>query len=229
MRASELYTEDYARRYREHDETLWQGTTMARPGKMFGELCRSFGGKISVLDLGCGTGRYFWCLENVGELVGIDASRPMLDQARHPVEAHRITAEKVTLIEGDFCSYVFNNSQFELIYSIGVLAEHTSFDRLIVEKVHSWLKPGGFFFFTTVHPHSFSVRQTLRRWLGGKLLPFTVGTVRSWLRDRLLAGGLYADEERIRKVLIACGFQIERLEMFSSEVHLHCLCVAQKA
>jgi len=43
----------------------------------------------------------------------------------------------------------------------------------------------------------------------------------------LLAGGLYADEARVRE-LLAEGFAIESLERVESEAHLHCLCVARR-
>jgi len=47
------------------------------------------------------------------------------------------------------------------------------------------------------------------------------------LRRRLLAGGLYADEERVRE-LLRPRFAVESLERIESEAHLHCLCVARK-
>ena len=53
------------------------------------------------------------------------------------------------------------------------------------------------------------------------------GKVRRGLRRRLLAGGLYADEERVRE-LLRPRFAVESLERIESEAHLHCLCVARK-
>ena len=47
------------------------------------------------------------------------------------------------------------------------------------------------------------------------------------LRDRLLAGGLYADEARVEE-LLAPDFVVESLERLQSEAHLHCLCIARK-
>jgi hypothetical protein len=46
-------------------------------------------------------------------------------------------------------------------------------------------------------------------------------------RDRLLAGGMYADESRVTD-LLAPDFSIESLWRFVSEAHLHCWCVARK-
>ena len=53
------------------------------------------------------------------------------------------------------------------------------------------------------------------------------GPVSMQLRERLLAGGLYADEARV-EALLAGAFVIESLERMQSEAHLHCLCVARK-
>lgn len=53
------------------------------------------------------------------------------------------------------------------------------------------------------------------------------GPLHAYLRDRYLAAGLYADETYLR-ALLADGFEIESMERFVSEAHLHCLCVARK-
>jgi ubiquinone/menaquinone biosynthesis C-methylase UbiE len=134
--------------------------------------------------------------------------------------------DQVTLIEGDFLQYDFRPAEFDLVYSIGVLAEHTPFDQAIASRVRRWLKPGGRFAFTTVHPSSFSVPRTLQRRLGERLLPVTFGMVRRVLRARLMSDGLYADEEQVRNVAAAAGLAIESLEPFASDVHLHMLAVA---
>jgi hypothetical protein len=47
------------------------------------------------------------------------------------------------------------------------------------------------------------------------------------IRSRLLAGGLYADEQRVTELLRG-RFGIEALRRFESEAHLHCWCVARK-
>ena len=52
--------------------------------------------------------------------------------------------------------------------------------------------------------------------------------MRRTLRARLMRDGIYADEERLRAVLLAAGFEIESLEPYRSDVHLHTLVVARK-
>jgi len=226
-RAEALYTPAYARKYRVHDDDLRDVGTFRAFCDWLTSVCGRFGGGIDALDLGCGTGRYFAALRNVNELVGLDASAAMLDEAAHPVDAARITARNIRLVRGDLLTHVFPDQSFDLVYSIGVLAEHTPLDERIVTNVQRWLKPGGRFAFTTVHPESWSLRPTLRRRFGRAVLPFTAGGLRQWLRRRLVADGQYADEAWIEEC-VGSRLAIESLERLDSEAHLHCMCVARR-
>jgi len=225
-RASALYDGAYARRYRVHDDEL----SGSEPERLFSEwlerVCRAFTAPIDVLDLGCGTGRFFWAVSGARTIVGLDASPAMLAEAQHPYRQERISA-RVTLVAGDLFEHDFGARRFDLVYSIGVLAEHSPLDERIVTSVRRWLKLQGRFAFTTVHPESPSVPRTVRRTLGTLVLPVSVGPLRRRLRDRLTSGGLYADETRIHDLLDR-SFAIESLTRMESEAHLHCLCVARK-
>lgn len=226
-RASALYDDAYAKRYRAHDERFDESGPCRDFADFLARVCRSLQPPIDALDLGCGTGRYFWALTGVRELVAIDASAAMLAEARRPYNADRITAASVTLIEDDLFAHEFEAGRFDLVYSIGVLAEHAPLDEAVVARVARWLKPNGRFAFTTVHPDSSSIPQTLRRRLGRSLEPVAPAPLRKRLRARLLGGGLYADEAAVR-TLLDRRFDVESLERFESEAHLHCLCVARK-
>jgi SAM-dependent methyltransferase len=226
-RASRLYEREYARQYRTHDNELHGVAPFEFLSKWIGDVAATCPRGFSALDLGCGTGRYFWALNGASEITGIDASAAMLDEARRPLYADRITASSVELVEGDFLTHRFAPGRFDLVYSIGVLAEHSPLDARVAGNVASWLKRGGRFAFTTVHPASKSVPPTVARTLGAWVQPLTVGRLRLKLRERLLSGGLYADESRVRE-LLAPSFVIESLATFDSEAHLHCLCVARK-
>ncbi len=227
-RAADLYAADYARRYRRHDEELSQVDAYRAFCQWLHDICGRFRGPIDVLDLGCGTGRYFAALRNVNRLVGIDASGAMLAEAANPVGADHITAKTIELVEGDVLTHAFPDGNFDLVYSIGVLAEHTPFDRRIVDNVAAWLRPGGRFAFTTVHPDSASIPNTAGRMLGRAALPFAPPPLGRWLHGRLTAGGQYADEALIVERLGA-AFTVESMTRVESEAHLHCLCVAVKA
>jgi SAM-dependent methyltransferase len=226
-RASALYDEAYARRYRAHDDEFLRSGPCREFAAWLQRVCQSLPPPIDVLDLGCGTGRYFWALAGVRQLVGIDASAAMLAEARHPYNSTRITASSVMLIQDDLISHQFERDRFDLVYSIGVLAEHVPFDEAVVEAVGGWLRPGGRFAFTTVHPSSRSIRRTVGRRVGEWLAPLAPAVAERRIRARLLAGGLYADERRVRELLDG-AFDEESIEPFESEAHLHCLCVARK-
>lgn len=227
-RAETLYDRQYAQRYRHRDDELQQADTYQELASWLGQTCRRFDHPIDVLDLGCGTGRYFWALGQVASLTGIDASDDMLAEARHPVHADRIHAGSLTLVKGDLAGHEFRGGAFDLVYSIGVLAEHVPLDEALVARVKHWLKPGGRFAFTTIHPDSPDVVRTPQRRLASWLLPKLPGPVGATVHTRLMAGGLYGDERWVRERL-ADGFVIESLERYRSDVHLHGRCVARKA
>jgi SAM-dependent methyltransferase len=227
-KAEDLYATAYARKYREHDDQLRDVKAYRAFCDWLENVCGRFDRTIDALDLGCGTGRYFAALKNVKALVGIDASAAMLDEAARPVDASRITAGSVRLVHGDALTYEFAPASFDLVYSIGVLAEHTPFDDRVVANVCGWLRPGGRFAFTTVHPDSSSIPKTAGRVIGRALLPWTTRSIRRWLRSRLMAGGQYADEAWIEQCF-GRQLTIESLDRLESEAHLHCVCVARKS
>lgn len=226
-RAASLYDEANARRYRAHDDEFESSQPCRSFAEWLGRVTAAFGRPIDVLDLGCGTGRYFWALVGVRSLTGIDASPAMLAEAAHPYHADCITAGSIGLVVGDLLTHRFPASQFDLVYSIGVLAEHVPLNSELVHRIADWLKPAGRFAFSTVHPESPSVPRTIGRRIGERVVPFLSGAAREALRRRLLAGGMYADEARVRE-LLAPSFEIESLTRFESEAHLHCLCVATR-
>ena len=225
-KAAVLYDGAYAERYRAHDDTVNDSAPYRGFVAWLQRVCDRFQRPIDVLDLGCGTGRYFSALTCARTIVGIDASGEMLARARRPIGADRISAQ-VSLIHGDVFSHPFDTGSFDLVYSIGVLAEHAPLNADLIARVHRWLKSGGRFAFSTVHPDSPSVATTATRRLGRIAERIAVGSPRRWLRSRLLAGGMYADERWIAE-LLEPGFVVESIERFVSEAHLHCLCVARK-
>ena len=223
-----LYDEQYAKRYRTRDNELDAVGSYQELVRWIGGVCDRFPEPIDALDLGCGTGRYFWGLRNVKTLVGLDASAPMLAEARSPMHADRIQAISVVLVNGDLATHTFAPGSFDLVYSIGVLAEHVPLNRSLVERVSHWLKPGGRFAFTTVDPQSPDVPKTAARRIATALLPIVPGTAGSRLHQRLMAGGMYGDARWIHRQLAGL-FTIESLEQYQSDVHLHGRCVAIKA
>lgn len=227
-RAASLYDAAYARRYRSRDTELQGASTNQQLIDWLGGICDRFDRPIDALDLGCGTGRYFWGLRNIKSLTGIDASAPMLEEARHPIHAERLGQMPITLINGDVMSHDFQAGSFDLVYSIGVLAEHVPLDATVIARVHGWLRAGGRFAFTTVHPGSPSVPRTLPRRVASSAVAVLPEAMTGALHRRLVVNGMYADERWIASVLDG-RFVIETLERFPSDVHLHGRVVARKA
>ena len=226
-KAAALYDQHYAERYRTHDDGLAESGPYLGFVAWLQRVCGRFSKPADALELGCGTGRYFNALRNVDTLVGLDASPAMLALAAHPYREDAITVNRVTLVAGDALGHEFPAGSFDLIYSIGVLAEHVPLQAALAGRVHAWLRRGGRFAFSTVHPASPSVPQTTARRLGSAVMPWAPGPLHAYLRDRYVAAGLYADETYLR-ALLADQFEIESMERFVSEAHLHCLCVARK-
>jgi SAM-dependent methyltransferase len=229
-RAAELYTAAYADAYRAYDDGPGAGPAVASLSNWLRTISEQFAAPIDVLDLGCGTGRYFHAATNVRRLTGIDVSRPMLERAR--LASARRAGGEVTLVEGDFLTCEFPPATFDLVYAIGVLAEHSPLDQVLVSRVKRWLRPEGRFAFTAVHPCSPSVPRTRRRRAGERLLALAEHVpvrFRRMLRARLMSSGLYADPEHVREVVEAAGLQVESIAPFQSDVHLHVLAVARKS
>lgn len=224
---SALYDAEYARRYRHRDEELEGVASYHALAAWVGDVCDRFDRRIDVLDLGCGTGRYFWGLRRVNTLTGLDASEPMLAEAARPTRAGDIKAGHINLVTGDLAIHEFAEGSFDLVYSIGVLAEHVPLTRALVARVGRWLKPGGRFAFTTVDPRSPDVPKTLPRRIATAMLPLIPGPIGNALHHRLMVGGMYGDERWIRQQLRGL-FAIETIDRFQSDVHLHGRCVGRK-
>jgi SAM-dependent methyltransferase len=154
-RIKEIYNKQCSKVYREESDILSMQTgSVKHYGNILKQICFSFDFKISVLDAGCGTGRYFHCLANVKDLLGIDISPFMLEQAREPVKKELIAVENTELLCGDIFSENLLSETFDFIYSIGVLGEYSPFNLLICNKLFELLKPHGILFFTIVDTYS---------------------------------------------------------------------------
>ena len=167
--------------YRKDDEIEVTTPHHQRLRKILGELTASFGRPISVLEAGCGTGRYFHCLRNVRRLVGIDISPEMLEAARHPVRESEVRAEEIELL----CENVFTASlepeSFDFIYSLGMFGFGCPVTREICERFYQWLKPGGKLFFNVIDRGGWPLATRLR----GTLRNLVYGLAPSRLRERM--------------------------------------------
>ena len=142
--------DETAVKYRSDDEIEIASPHHQRLAARLADISASFGRPISVLDVGCGTGRFFHCLKNVDRLVGMDISPEMLHAAKQPVDAVRITARNIQLIQGNLFFATFAPKSFDLIYSFGMFGHGCPVTKEVCGKLHSWLAADGQLYFDTV-------------------------------------------------------------------------------
>jgi len=202
-KAREQHNADYARMYRKSDYTGQQESSHRDLGKFVDELTKHLQAKALVLDLGCGTGRYFHCIRRPVRLVGLDLSPEMLREARHPVDAERL-AHHVPLVCGSLFAAPFKDHYFDAIYCIGVLGHHIPLEEQVLRQVYGLLKPGGLFGFTADaadSPRATSWRHELAQ----RLRPIVPKRLRPWLDTRLHEFRVQEDE--LERLLQRSPFQ----------------------
>src|SRR5215831_4483944 len=106
--------------YRRDDEIEVTTPNHRRISATLREICGSFPDAINVLDVGCGTGRYFHCLTNVNTLTGVDITEEMLKEAKSPVRNEEVTVQNIRLLRANIYSAEFPPRSFHLIYSLGM-------------------------------------------------------------------------------------------------------------
>jgi ubiquinone/menaquinone biosynthesis C-methylase UbiE len=92
--------------------------------------------KNSILDMGCGTGRFLDFAEN-----GVDFSKGMLGEAQEKFPNHKLTVS-------DISKMPFENESFEAVYSLHVFM-HLDLGTIekTIQEAHRILKTNGIFIF----------------------------------------------------------------------------------
>ncbi len=96
----------------------------------------------AILDVGCGLGRHAIELTRAGyNVVGLDLSLPMLSRAADEAQDQGL---KINFLQADMREMAFE-SMFDAVYCWGTTFGYFDDDqnRLVVEKLHRALKPGG--------------------------------------------------------------------------------------
>ena len=141
------------------------------------QLTLAFDRPIRALDAGCGTGRYFHCLQNVEDLVGVDLCPEMLAAAKSPVHKDHISASRIELVCGSIFEVSFSPATFDFIYSLGMFALGCPLTIELCEKFYTWLTPGGKLFFNVTDraglPFPTRARRRTRK-LVYQFLPSTI-------------------------------------------------------
>jgi len=203
-RVARSYSGEVAADYRKADlrdhisDRMWAG--------MISEIASSFSHRIAVLDLGCGTGRYFHSVNNAERYVGVDISPGMLELAKKPV---RKSVVPVRLVRGELYSIQFKPKSFDLIFSIGVLGDHIPFTVQFCNRVCSMLKPRGKVFFSVMDARTQHSEGGVKRKIALAAYPFLPQTLKDWIDAHI--GNFMRTEEEVREILTTSAFQSYRI------------------
>jgi SAM-dependent methyltransferase len=195
----------YAASYRVHDENgvKEQWATHTDLGEFVSSVSSTFNRQIDVLDLACGCGRYFHCLKHVRSLVGVDLSPDMLEQAKCPVEADKLTFP-ITLLCQNIVDVEFPAKSFDMIYAVGIFSVCLPLDHFFLEKIFRMLRPGGKFAFTAADKNA-TRPMTWKRRVAQCTVPFLPSPLSRRLRARLW--DLELSERDLRQLLTDSPFQ----------------------
>lgn len=199
------------------------------------EISGSFRRPISVLEAGCGTGRYFYCLKNVARLVGLDISQEMLDIAEHPVCEELVSAGTIELKCGNIHLTRFPAGSFDMIYSLGMFGNGCPVTPDLCGRFHEWLKPGGRLFFDAVDSATVPLSRRIRWRVRAGIYPFLPRPLKKMLDARKDATPLFAlNKRQLERIMRATPFPRSSISSEVCEsplwrgVHLECYAVKRK-
>lgn len=204
--------------YRRQDEiAIALGGSYAHYSSILRHLTASPRQSLHVLEVGCGTGRYFHCLENIERLVGIDVAPEMIRRAADPVRKSEITAKSIELVCSDSGQYEPGDAKFDLIYSIGVLGEYSPLDTTVVRRLASMLNPGGTLFLTAVDAASrvsppVIGKPSLPRRIVAKAFPWLPHTIRVVMNRRL--SPFYVTRADIGRAFESSGLTVSQVSRY---------------
>lgn len=90
----------------------------------------------NILDAGCGTGRLMVQMQNLGEITGFDFRDTALSYCRK--------RDLKNITKMDLNQWDPTENQFEYVISLDVISDQGIYDdKLILQKFHKTLKPGG--------------------------------------------------------------------------------------
>lgn len=191
VKTVELYTDTYSEQYRHYDEHFVTTDDFKHYKDLFGDICDSFGRKINVLDIGCGSGRYFHTLRNVAHLTGIDVAPGMIKAAYHPVNEHELDIDEMDLKVGNIYTENYDNRKFDFIYCVGVLGGHAPLTEDICHRIKGMLTEDGIFYITVV---DLEARKNTKRRFAEALYPLMPSPVKKILDKRWATNYLTLDQ-----------------------------------
>jgi SAM-dependent methyltransferase len=216
----ELYR-DVSGQYRRDDEIEVTTERHRRLERELRSLSGSFGASIDVLEAGCGTGRYFHCLDNVRRLVGIDLCPEMIEAARHPVREELITAQEIQLFSGTIHDASFEPESFDFIFSLGMFGNGCPFTVDICNRFYDWLRPEGKLFFNTIDITGVPWPDRMRKSAKRLLYPVLPQAVKAQLDERERRHPFFPlSRKQVEKILRTSRFQYFDITRHKCDSHL---------
>ncbi len=182
-----------------------------------------------MLEIGCGTGRYFHFLKDVERLVGVDISAAMLERARQNLKSIPGLEDCTHLVQTSIEAFE-SHEKFDFIYSIGTLGEYCSFDVSLLHKMIGLLKPHGFLFFTIVDSDSYSPKDSMSvksklLFLLRKLPVFVWGRAFNKYMSTDDFKHLFMSESGLENVLKQCSMKVRwETAKATDQKHTHHIC-----
>jgi len=231
---SNTFDEELAEKYRNNDEQVIRFGSRKHYCEKLVEITASFDGNISVLDVGCGTGRYFHCVKGVKHITGMDISSDMLTHARNPVNSDEIEAVKIDLLCGDIYSLELKTESYDFIYSIGVFGEYAPLDIKLLTMMHGLIRPGGQLFITAVDSLSrlqsrVNTKPGYNYRIFRKLFPFFPQTAKE--HTNKILGSCYLREHKLMTTMENSPFDTFEISHYvhtSGWLGTHLDCIAHK-
>ena len=156
--------------------------------------------KSRVLELGCGAGvpGTQFLAKSCEHVIGVDISSAQVKLAKEHVKEG-----STEFIQSDMLALKFEKGTFDAVVGLYSILHLTKADQLILmEKIRSWLKPGGYF----VGNFALTEIEATGTWLGGEKMFWGGWEKEEWLgkmKDggfELLEGNVVKDVEHGRDV-----------------------------
>lgn len=170
-----------------------------------------------VLDLGCGTGRFFHTFQDADLIVGVDVSSEMLEEAKHPTR-HINPSTTIKLIYGDITQSLPIDNDFNVVISIGTIGYHLPLSLTLLQQMKQYLSPRGAILLVTQKRIGLSVWKLI----------FQLISTHEWLYRLIkklypkiqlssLMSAFSTDYNSVKSVVAQAGLKLRKCEDLTNE------------